>query len=119
MSYVPESRRRILAGAETGVTLLAALCWTVLAFAMYAEGYDLDASAPVQMSGQEEIESLALWFALSVPVTWLVRLVPWEPARTAADVVIALRLAAVLLLSLAMFAALLTGERLPLLGWSI
>ncbi|MBG0855530.1 hypothetical protein I2W78_27720 [Streptomyces spinoverrucosus] len=51
------------------MTLFAALCWKVLAFAMYAEGYDLDESAPVQVTGDEDIAALALLFGLSVPVS--------------------------------------------------
>jgi hypothetical protein len=105
--------------AETAVTLFAALCWKVLAFAMYAEGYDLDPSAPGQVSGDAEIARLALLFAASVAVTWLLRLPHWPPLRTAADALIAVRLAAVLLLSAVMFLALLTGMRVPLLGWRI
>ncbi|MFJ5842041.1 hypothetical protein ACIQGO_35760 [Streptomyces shenzhenensis] len=101
------------------MTLFAALCWKVLAFAMYAEGYDLDESAPVQMTGDNDIAALALLFGLSVPLTWLPRLSPWPPLRTAADSLIALRLVAVVLLSAVMFVGLLTGIRIPLANWRI
>ncbi|GEC08419.1 hypothetical protein SSP24_60740 [Streptomyces spinoverrucosus] len=119
VSLVPGRQHPRLPLVETVVTLFVALCWKVLAFAMYAEGYDLDPSAPVQMSGDEQIEDLALLFAASVPLTWLLRLVPWSPVRTATDALVALRLVAVLLLSAVMFLALLTGMRVPLLGWRI
>ncbi|MFD5479050.1 hypothetical protein [Streptomyces hawaiiensis] len=49
------SRRPRFARTEAVVALAAALCWRLLAFAMYAEGYDLDPSAPRQMSGDAEI----------------------------------------------------------------
>jgi hypothetical protein len=39
--------------------------------------------------------------------------------RTAADSVIALRLVAVVLLSAVMFVGLLTGVRIPMVGWRI
>jgi hypothetical protein len=118
LSLTPARRPRLWR-AETVTTLFAALCWKVLAFAMYAEGYDLDPSAPVRMSGEEEIEALALLFAASVPLTWLLRLPPWPALRTTADALVALRLAAVLLLSAVLFLALLTGIRVPLVGWRI
>ncbi|MEU9398195.1 hypothetical protein [Streptomyces sp. NPDC048242] len=104
---------------ETGATLFAALCWKALAFAMYAEGYDLDESAPVQVTGEDDIDALSLLFALSIPITWLLRLTPWSPLRTATDALIALRLVLVVLLSAAMFLSLLTGIRVPLVGWRI
>ena len=49
-SLVRVSRRPRFVIAETAVALCAALCWRLLALAMYAEGYDLDPSAPRQMS---------------------------------------------------------------------
>ncbi|MFD3916129.1 hypothetical protein [Streptomyces sp. NPDC058603] len=101
------------------MTLFAVLCWRALAFAMYAEGYDLDESAPVQVTGDDDIAALARLFGLSVALTWLLRLVPWYPLRTAADSVIALRLVTVVFLSAVMFVGLLTGARLPLVGWRI
>ncbi len=79
------SRRPRFARTETMVALAAALCWRLLAFAMYAEGYDLDPSAPRQMSGDAEIARLALLLAVSVAVTWSLRLLPWPPLRTAMD----------------------------------
>jgi hypothetical protein len=118
-SLLPTRQRPRFALRETGVTLFAAFCWKVLAFAMYAEGYDLDESAPVQVTGHEDIAALAVLFALSVPLTWLLRLVPWSPLRTAVDSVIALRLVAVVLLSVVMFVGLFTGIRIPLVGWWI
>ncbi|MFF0222207.1 hypothetical protein [Streptomyces sp. NPDC004629] len=119
LSLLPMRQGPRFALLETGVTLFAALCWKVLAFAMYAEGYDLDESAPVQVTGDDDIAALALLFGLSVPLTWLLRLVPWPPLRTTADSVIALRLVAVVLLSAVMFVGLLTGMRIPLVGWRL
>ncbi|MEV5319257.1 hypothetical protein AB0K92_16670 [Streptomyces sp. NPDC052687] len=116
-SLLPTRQGPRFALLESGVTLFAALCWKVLAFAMYAEGYDLDDSAPAQVTGDEDIAALALLFGLSVPVTWLLRLIPWQPLRTATEAIIALRLVAVVLLSAVMFAGLLTGVRVPLVGW--
>ncbi|MGW0609587.1 hypothetical protein [Streptomyces sp. NPDC002788] len=95
------------------------LCWRVLAFAMYAEGYDLDPSAPRQVSGDAEIARLALLLAASVAVTWTLRLLPWPPLRTAVDALAVVRLTAVLLLSGVPALALLTGARVPLLGWAM
>jgi hypothetical protein len=113
------SRRPRFARTETVVALAAALCWRLLAFAMYAEGYDLDPSAPRQMSGDAEIARLALLLAVSVAVTWSLRLLPWPPLRTAVDALAVVRLAAVLLLSAVMVLALLTGVPVPLLGWEM
>lgn len=113
------SRGPRFARTETMVALAAALCWRLLAFAMYAEGYDLDPSAPRQMSGDAEIARLALLLAVSVAVTWSLRLLPWPPLRTAVDALAVVRLAAVLLLSTVMALALLTGVRVPLLGWEM
>ncbi|MFE4056315.1 hypothetical protein ACFXP3_08460 [Streptomyces sp. NPDC059096] len=104
---------------EAGVTLFAVLCWRLLAFAMYAESYDLDESAPVQPTGGDDIAVLALLFGFSVPATWLLGLVPWAPWRTAVEAVVALRLGVVVLLSAVLFVGLLTGVRLPLVGWRI
>lgn len=112
-------RRPRFALAETVVALCAALCWRGLAFAMYAEGYDLDPSAPRQMSGHTEVASLSVLLAVSVAVTWSLRLLPWPPLRTAVDALAVVRLAAVLLLSAVMALALLTGVRVPLLGWEM
>ncbi|MFF5984735.1 hypothetical protein ACFY78_38420 [Streptomyces olindensis] len=91
----------------------------MLAFAMYAEGHDLDPSAPRQMSGEAEIARLALFLALSVAVTWALRLLPWRPLRTAVDALAVVRLTAVLLLSAVLALAVLTGVRVPLLGWEM
>ncbi|MFF5649720.1 hypothetical protein ACFY8N_14965 [Streptomyces collinus] len=113
------SRGPRFARTETMVALAAALCWRLLAFAMYAEGYDLDPSAPRQMSGDAEIARLALLLAVSVAVTWSLLLLPWPPLRTAVDALAVVRLAAVLLLSAVMALALLTGVRVPLLGWEM
>ncbi|MFF5841824.1 hypothetical protein ACIP25_08990 [Streptomyces massasporeus] len=118
-SLAQVTRRPRFARAETVVALCAALCWRVLAFAMYAEGYDLDPSAPHQMSGDAAIAHLALLLALSVAVTWSLRLLPWPPLRTAVDALAVVRLAAVLVLSAVMALALLTGVRVPLLGWEM
>lgn len=119
LSLLPTRQGPRFAIRETCVTLFAAFCWRVLAFAMYAEGYDLDESAPVQVTGDEEIAALALLFALSVPLTWLLRLVPWHPFRTTVDSVVALRLIAVAVLSAVMFFGLITNIRIPLVGWVI
>ncbi|MEU0220823.1 hypothetical protein ABZ281_39895 [Streptomyces sp. NPDC006265] len=62
-SLVQVSRRPRFALAGTAVDLCAALCRRLLAFAMYAEGYDLDPSAPRQMSGDAEIARPALLLA--------------------------------------------------------
>ncbi|MGW6643860.1 hypothetical protein [Streptomyces iakyrus] len=113
------SRRPGFARTEAVVALAAALCWRLLAFAMYAEGYDLDPSAPRQMVGDAEIARLALLLAVSVAVTWSLRLLPWPPLRTAVDAFAVVRLAAVLLLSAVMALALITGVRVPLLGWEM
>ncbi|MYQ45246.1 hypothetical protein GTW40_09250 [Streptomyces sp. SID4985] len=119
LSLTPSRQGPRFALIETGVTLFATLCWKSLAFAMYAEGYDLDESAPVQVTGEDDIDALSLLFALSIPITWLLRLTPWSPLRTATDALIALRLVLVVLLSAAMFLSLLTGIRVPLVGWRI
>ncbi|MFF8872831.1 hypothetical protein [Streptomyces massasporeus] len=119
LSFVQVSRRPRFAPVESVVALCAALCWRLLAFGMYAEGYDLDPSAPRQMSGDAEIAHLALLLAVSVPVTWSLRLLPWQPLRTFVDALAVVRLAAVLLLSAVMALALLTGVRVPLLGWEM
>ncbi|MFF6951959.1 hypothetical protein ACFZAD_25295 [Streptomyces iakyrus] len=113
------ARRPRFARTENMVALAAAACWRLLAFAMYAEGYDLAPSAPRQMSGDAEIARLALLLAVSVAVTWSLRLLPWPPLRTAVDALAVVRLAAVLLLSAVMVLALLTGVRVPLLGWEM
>ncbi|WP_329328687.1 hypothetical protein [Streptomyces luteogriseus] len=118
-SLVRVSRRPRFVIAETAVALCAALCWRLLALAMYAEGYDLDPSAPRQMSGDAEIARLALLLAASAAVTWSLRLLPWPPLRTAVDALAVVRLAAVVLLSAVMALALLTGVRVPLLGWEM
>ncbi|MGC5037646.1 hypothetical protein ACPXCS_10150 [Streptomyces sp. DT190] len=118
-SLVQAGRRPRFAPAEALASLCAALCWRVLAFAMYAEGYDLDPSAPRQVSGEAELARLALPLAASVALTWSLRLLPWPPLRTAVDAVAVVRLAAVLLLSAALAVALLTGVRVPLLGWEM
>jgi hypothetical protein len=119
LSFAQVVRRPRFALAETVVALSAALCWRLLAFAMYAEGYDLDPSAPRQMSGDAEIARLALLLAVSVAVTWSLRLLPWPPLRTAVGAIAVVRLAAVVLLSSVMVLALLTGVRVPLLGWDM
>ncbi|MEU5346417.1 hypothetical protein AB0H18_37305 [Streptomyces sp. NPDC020766] len=119
LSHLPEGLRARLVPVEAAATLFCALCWKVLAFAMYAEGYDLDPSAPVQPAGDQQIELLALLFACSVPVTWLLGRVAPPGLRSALDNVIVVRLAVALALSLVMFLGLLTGMRIPLLGWRI
>ncbi|MFF8671886.1 hypothetical protein [Streptomyces sp. NPDC015242] len=119
LSLVQPGRRPRFAAAEALVSLCAALCWRVLAFAMYAEGYDLDPSAPRQVSGEAEIARLALLLAASVAVTWSLRLLPWPPLRTAVDACAVVRLGAVLVLSAVLAVALLTGVRVPLLGWEM
>ncbi|MFD9188347.1 hypothetical protein ACFWCA_09000 [Streptomyces phaeochromogenes] len=119
LSHLPEGLRARLVPVEAAATLFCALCWKILAFAMYAEGYDLDSSAPVQPAGDDQIELLALLFACSVPVTWLLGRVAPPGLRTALDNVIVVRLAVALALSLVMFLGLLTGVRIPLLGWRI
>jgi hypothetical protein len=119
LSFAQVQRRPRFARTESVVALCAALCWRLLAFAMHAEGYDLDPSAPRQMSGDAEIARLALLLAVSVAVTWSLRLLPWPPLRTAVDALAVVRLAAVLLLSAVMALALLTGVRVPLLGWEM
>ncbi|MFD5479051.1 hypothetical protein [Streptomyces hawaiiensis] len=52
-------------------------------------------------------------------MTWSLRLLPWPPLRTTVDALAAVRLAAVLLLSAVMALALITGVRVPLLGWEM
>lgn len=119
LALLPTHQGPRFAIRETGVTLFAAFCWKVLAFAMYAEGYDLSESAPVQVTGDEDIAALAALFALSVPLTWLLRLAPWRPFRTTVASFIALRLVAVVVLSAVMFFGLITSIRIPLVGWVI
>ncbi|MFH9584083.1 hypothetical protein ACH4LS_02920 [Streptomyces luteogriseus] len=113
-SPVRVPRRPRSAPAETAVPLCAALCRRSLALAMHAEGYDLDPSAPRQVSGDAEIARPALLLAVSVAVPWSLRPLPWPPLRTAVDALAVVRIAAVLPLSAVRAPALLTGVRVPL-----
>ncbi|MEW2807176.1 hypothetical protein AB0929_08665 [Streptomyces massasporeus] len=67
-SLVQVSRRPRFVPAETAAALCAALCWRLLAFGVYAEGYDRDPSAPRRMSGDAEIAHLALLTGVRVPL---------------------------------------------------
>ncbi|MEU8757596.1 hypothetical protein [Streptomyces sp. NPDC048659] len=94
---------------ESVVSGLLAVGWLLLALAMSMEAYDRVPGEPGTPEGQGGLALLALGVGVSVGVTWALRLFRAPGARLVVDGVVALRLLAVLVVSVLLGMDLLDG----------
>ncbi|WP_432247815.1 hypothetical protein ACRAR1_07980 [Streptomyces sanyensis] len=94
---------------ESAVTAVLVVGWLLLALAMYMESYDLDPSAPGQPHGHAQIAWLAVGSLASVGITWLLRISRKPAVRMVVDGLVALRLVAVVTITVILAADLLNG----------
>ncbi|MFJ8696965.1 hypothetical protein [Streptomyces roseolilacinus] len=99
----------VFAVVETTVTAVAALCWILLALAMYMEAYDQPASYPGRPEGHAELAYLACGMLVSLAVTWTLRLVTVRAVWHIVNGLIAARLVTTLVITTVLTVDLLNG----------